>query len=193
VGNRVAIIQADTSASWRHVLSQSNPADLISRGIEPTTLSSSTLWWKGPQWLLQEPSHWPTTEFNIPTDNLEIRNVHIALVCAEEDITQRFSKLSKLIRVITYCRRFINNCKQPKANRQTTTLSTQDLDKALTYCVKMVQQTSYAQEVEELLKHQEISSNSSLKTLHPFIDQEVLLRVGGRYNNLHFLIKPCIR
>jgi len=44
VGNRVALIQEETaSASWRHVASQSNPADLISRGIEPTTLSTSTL------------------------------------------------------------------------------------------------------------------------------------------------------
>ena len=37
VGNRVAIIQEETaSASWRHVPSQSNPADLISRGIQPS-------------------------------------------------------------------------------------------------------------------------------------------------------------
>ena len=53
VGNRVANIQEETaSVSWRHMPSQSNPADLISRGIEPTTLSKSTLWWKEPQWLI---------------------------------------------------------------------------------------------------------------------------------------------
>ena len=52
VGNRVALIQEETvGATWRHVPSQSNPADLISRGIEPTTLSNSTLWWKRPKWL----------------------------------------------------------------------------------------------------------------------------------------------
>jgi len=57
VGNRVAIIQDETaSAMWRHVPTHSNPADLISRGIEPTTLSTATLWWKGPQWLTKEPS-----------------------------------------------------------------------------------------------------------------------------------------
>ena len=45
VGNGVAIIQEETaSATWRHVPSQSNPADLISRGDEPATLSTSTLW-----------------------------------------------------------------------------------------------------------------------------------------------------
>jgi len=136
VGNRVAVIQEKTAlATWRHVPTQSNPADLISRGDEPTTLLTSTLWWKGPQCLTQEPSSWPSTEFNIPTKNLEIRHVHVAFH-PPEDITQRFSKLNKLIRVIAYCRRFINNCRNFKANRQTAILTKQDLDQALTYCVK---------------------------------------------------------
>jgi hypothetical protein len=43
----------------------------------------------------------------------------------------------------------------------------------------MVQQTSYAQELE-LLKHQEISTNCFLKTLHPYIGQECIPKVGGR-------------
>ena len=35
---------------------------------------------------------------------------------------------------------------------QQANLSTQDLDEALTCCVKMVQQISYAQEIEELME-----------------------------------------
>ena len=54
----------------------------------------------------------------------------------------------------------------------------QDLDQALTCCVKMVQQISYAQELKDLMEIQEVGVTSSLKTLHPFIDQEGLLRVG---------------
>jgi len=183
VGNRVAIIQEETaSATWRHVPPQSNPADLLLREAEPTTLSTSTLWWRRPQWLAQEPFSWPTTEFNTPTENLEIRNVHVAFHLPE-DITQQFSKLNKLIRVIAYCRRFINNCRHPKANKQTAILTTQDLDQALTCCVKMVQQISNAQEIKDLMEHQEVAATSSLNTLHSFIhsfiDQEGLLRVGG--------------
>jgi hypothetical protein len=141
VGNRVATIQEEiTSATLRHVPTLSNPADLISRGLEPSALSSSssTLWWKGPQWLTQEPSSWPITESNIPTDNLEIRKVHAALIQRSEDITQKYSKLNKVIRVVAYCRTFINNFRHPKAIRQPTTLPTQDLDQALTCCVRMV-------------------------------------------------------
>ena len=96
VGNRVAFIQEETvSATWRHVPSQSNPADLIKRGTDPSTLATSTLWWKGPQWVSQEPSSWPTTEINTPTENLEFRKIHIAILQHPEDITQGFSKLKE--------------------------------------------------------------------------------------------------
>ena len=166
---------------WR-VPSQSNPADLNSREVEPTTLSTSTLWWKGPPWLTQQPSSWPRTEVSTPTDNLEIRTVHFASLQPSEDITQKFSKLNGLIRVIAYCKTFINICRNSKANRQTTTLSTQDLDQALTCCLKMVQ-VSYAQEIKELGEKQENAVNSVLKTLYPFIDNEGLIRVGGRFQH----------
>jgi hypothetical protein len=106
--------------------------------------------------------------------NSENPNMHVA-VHPPEDITQRFSKLHKLIRVTAYCRRFINNCRYSKANRQTATLPTQDLDQVLTCCVKMVQQISYSQEIKDLMELQEVATNSSLKTLPPFIDQEGLL------------------
>ena len=66
------------------------------------------------------------------------------------------------------------------ANRQTTILSTQDCDQALTCCVKMVQQVSYAQEVKELMEQQGVAATSSLKTLHPFINQEGFSTGGGR-------------
>jgi hypothetical protein len=89
VGNKVAIIQEYTSsANRRHVPSQSNSANLIMQGIEPATLSSSALWWKGPQWQLHEPSTRPNLEISTSTDNLEVRNVHV------QDVTQTFSMLS---------------------------------------------------------------------------------------------------
>jgi hypothetical protein len=157
------------STKWRHVPTQSNPADLISRGLQPSVLSTSTLWWKGPQWISQESASWPTTEFNIPNDNLEIRKVHVALNQPSEDISQKYSKLNKLIRVVAYCRCFINNCRLPKATRQSTTLSTQDLDQALTCCVKMVEQISFTLEIGDLTERQEVAANSALKMLHPFI------------------------
>ena len=44
----------------------------------------------------------------------------------------------------------------------------------------MVQQNSYKQEIKDLVELQEVSTTSSLKALHPFVDNEGILRVGGR-------------
>ncbi|CAD1469380.1 unnamed protein product [Heterotrigona itama] len=37
--------------TWRHISSEHNPADLISRGVEPKRLIDTYLWWSGPVWL----------------------------------------------------------------------------------------------------------------------------------------------
>ena len=43
-----------------------------------------------------------------------------------------------------------------------------------------MQQISYKQEIKDLVEFQKVSTTSSLKTLHPFLDNEGILRVGGR-------------
>jgi transposase InsO family protein len=60
-----------------------------------------------------------------------------------------------------------------------------------------VQQTCFAPEIKDLNSHQEVAANSTLKSLHPFIDQQGLLRVGGclqksllPYQARHQLILP---
>lgn len=36
---------------WHYVVSQENPADLLSRGTTPRELRDKIQWWKGPSWL----------------------------------------------------------------------------------------------------------------------------------------------
>ncbi|KAF8790925.1 hypothetical protein HNY73_005868 [Argiope bruennichi] len=49
VRNRVSTIQQLTSVEqWHHVPSSQNPADLISRGLDSSSLHHSSLWWTGP-------------------------------------------------------------------------------------------------------------------------------------------------
>jgi len=78
---------------------------------------------------------------------LEFGNAQVALLQFLEEITRRFSKFSKLIR---HCilQKIHQQVQTIKANRQTAILTTQDLDQALTCCVKMVQQISYIQEMK---------------------------------------------
>ncbi|GFW40537.1 integrase catalytic domain-containing protein [Trichonephila clavipes] len=52
VANRVATIQHLTNAEqWHHVSSEQNPADLVSRGLDPSSLYNNSLWWNGPKFL----------------------------------------------------------------------------------------------------------------------------------------------
>ncbi|GFS56542.1 integrase catalytic domain-containing protein [Trichonephila clavipes] len=52
VANRVVIIQQLTELNkWHHVPSEQNPADIISRGLDPEKIQRSKLWWFGPAFL----------------------------------------------------------------------------------------------------------------------------------------------
>lgn len=49
VANRVSAIQDISDPNdWHYVNSSHNPADIISRGMSPTLLLKTELWWKGP-------------------------------------------------------------------------------------------------------------------------------------------------
>ncbi|GFX19904.1 integrase catalytic domain-containing protein [Trichonephila clavipes] len=55
IGNRIKIIQRLTqNCQWNHVSSNENPADLISRGLNASDISSKQLWWHGPDFLREE-------------------------------------------------------------------------------------------------------------------------------------------
>ena len=50
--------------------SEHNPADIATRGQSPSELSTS-IWYKGPQWLQQDKKHWP--EWGMPETHLSLR------------------------------------------------------------------------------------------------------------------------
>ena len=63
VANRVGEIQTKSDpASWRHVGTNENPADLLSRGVTAQKLVQSELWKVGPEFLKQDSSEWPKTQ-----------------------------------------------------------------------------------------------------------------------------------
>lgn len=60
VANRVTKIASLINPSqWRYVTTLLNPADLLSRGVLPTQLAETQLWWNGPPWLALQPAQWP--------------------------------------------------------------------------------------------------------------------------------------
>ncbi|XP_072401168.1 uncharacterized protein [Diabrotica undecimpunctata] len=87
VSNRVAEIQETTSfAQWRHVPGKDNPADLVSRGVEPDKIMECNLWWHGPEWIMQDSDKWPNLQV-VPTETSETRK-NIKVFMSKLDETQ---------------------------------------------------------------------------------------------------------
>ncbi|XP_043487121.1 uncharacterized protein LOC122514393 [Polistes fuscatus] len=91
VANRVSLIQTQLpSATWSHVQTKENPADLASRGVLPKESAESSLWWRGPAWLSMSSVQWPHS-------NEAVRVHHVRHSLNEPEILTRFSSLTKLL------------------------------------------------------------------------------------------------
>lgn len=191
VGNRVGKIQSLTSKDdWYHVTTSCNPADLISRGMQPDQLKNSLLWWKGPAWLSSPKDAWPISKTDLPDELPETKQTKFFIARHDEIfLLTRYSSLPKLKRVTAYCLRFIHNCKQRISdNRKTGVLSVSEIKTALQTLIKLSQSYTFAEEINLLQKQGQLLPKHKLSNLTPFIDSQDILRVGGRIqnSNLHF-------
>lgn len=111
VGNRVAkVISLVVPAHWRYVSTSQNPADLLSRGVSPDTISTNDLWWKGPEWLSVEPAQWPRRpDINLSRELPEMRKTVLQIVVPKEEIGCTISRYTRLIRVTAWILKFVAN------------------------------------------------------------------------------------
>ncbi|XP_022180294.1 uncharacterized protein LOC111040631 [Myzus persicae] len=189
VANRVAQInELSCETQWHHTPTTNNPADLISRGIDVSALPSCQLWWDGPEWLRLPSSHWPTNPA-LPSDLPEVRTIKLALVATAVDnpmwILKRYSNWFTLLRVTALVRRFMSNCKAKISNKERVGgfISMEEINSAKTYWTVRSQSESFPNELSSLKAGQLVHRGSCLKALSPFIDDQGLIRVGGRLNN----------
>lgn len=179
VSNRVSEIQNSTDISqWRHVRSAFNPADALSRGQLPTDFLKNETWFNGPTWLKDSESEWPISHFQSKSTNLpEIRELSCFVSTSECDILSKFSSFKKLKRVIAYCYRFL-----PKF-RSKSRLTVDELDHAEIIIIRLIQKTQFFDEIQKLDTKKPISKSSRIRNLDPFLDENRVLRVGGRLQN----------
>jgi hypothetical protein len=204
VSHRVSEIQNLTSISdWHHVRTVQNPADLLSRGTTPNQLRETALWWHGPKFLknneeLDEAiTSTPQHSREIP----EIRSACCLLLQSngsknQFNLISKFSTFSKLVRVTAYILRFINNIRKSE-QKLTGQLTVKERQTAERVVIKIIQNDQFSEEIHFIKKHGELQKTSSLRSLHPFLDKDGLLRVGGRlrhaaisYGNKHPIILP---
>lgn len=195
IGNRTSkILQSIPRSNWSHVPSKLNPADYVSRGVEANVLLSLKLYWEGPSFLRNSEVHWPqqNIDTNITEDCEERKNISLLTSnddCIVHQLILRCSTWFKVKLVMFYVLKFIsikNTCKGVPSH-----CSREDLMQTESKILRIVQQKHFAREMEILKHSKSLLSSSSLSSLSPFIDNNGLLRVGGRLDNasLSYAIK----
>ncbi|XP_076389322.1 uncharacterized protein LOC143264752 [Megachile rotundata] len=187
VAHRVASVQGITgNHEWRHINSNDNPADLISRGMHTTDCIRSNLWHCGPSWLILSEEQWPFSIIQ-PTEIPELRPIVALSIQIDSSFLERFSSFHRLRRVTAYMIRFIQN--SLKREQLKGPLSAAELHKAELRIIWLAQQSSYQTELHDLKSK---NRTKQLSSLNPFLDSDGILRVGGRlahadlpYNEKH--------
>lgn len=192
VTNRVAKIrQLLPACVWNYVPTNDNPADPASRGLLPTSMLSSSIYWDGPEFLRLPESQWlpskciplvpeqlPETRTNVvPTLTVQVHPLSLQFI-------GQFSSLEKMLRVWSYVLRYLYH----RVRRQPVRvgpITFAEREQSLSIAVRR-NQCYYFAELIKMLKNQSLITPPSLAQLAPYIDENHIVRVGGRlrYSNV---------
>ena len=172
VANRVQkILDGSCPEQWFHVDSAQNPADDGSRAV------FSERWLQGPSFL-------KSNDLNIQPINPEISPDDIEVSCMSshgnesEAVTVRvFRNWFSTLKVWAWVFRFINNC---RGTRTKGSLTVDEMELAKTALVRIAQRACFEKEIEDLSSQKSVSRHSVLFKLDAFLDEDCLIRVGGR-------------
>lgn len=204
VANRITEIQSlSPSSEWRYVETKQNPSDLGTRGIKPSELSKLSLWWNGPTFLkdidFESYEQFQSSKVLLPVeDNIKIKKssksqspnviqtflshnkpslteISSNLMKFSFDELNKFSTISKLVRIIAFCLRF------KKCNRSSHLFITpNEYERALLVVLRIVQEEAFHEELK-LVQSAELTTKNILYSLNPFLNKtDGLLRVSGR-------------
>lgn len=187
VANRVVKITENFPPTiFFHVAGSENPADCLSRGLTPKKLLTHQLWFKGPSWLSSKPSDWPINKINDisieePLPEEKLKAFPIATSSREENVIYllclRISHWNQLLRTVVFVLRFAK--KLPR--RHSLIASSEDLKHAECMIMSILQSKYFPEDIDNI-KNGKNCSRSLIK-LKPFLDNDGLIRVGGRLSN----------
>ncbi|XP_074032901.1 uncharacterized protein [Leptinotarsa decemlineata] len=196
VAQRLGEIQELTNTcDWRYVGTKENVADEATKQYSKMDFSPDCRWLKGPEFLYMTAEFWPVEEKFRTNNNgqevdLEENNVlvHVNMNDKGNVVTtdpNKFSKWQKLLRSTAWIYRFIQNCKtRAKTSGE---LEVSELNQAEKNLLSRCQEETFSEEMKSLRIHGIVKNTSRLYTLDCFLDEEGLIRLGGRLDNSKLL------
>ncbi|XP_022523726.2 uncharacterized protein LOC111191896 [Astyanax mexicanus] len=205
VANRIQSIKSVTDPKqWHFVCSENNPADYASRGLTADQLVTSN-WFTGPNFLWKRELPLGDGKVGEVNDNdPELRRTqHQVLNTKAEEVRTLLGRLSKFsewrraVKAIACLKRLAKHIKglKPKLNETT---SVEERHEAEQFIIKLVQKEAFSSEIYSIQQCKEVKPKdkaNKLYTLSPFLDENGVLRVGGRLtrSSLHPHVKhPAI-
>ncbi|XP_044250699.1 uncharacterized protein [Drosophila takahashii] len=196
VGNRTSeILDTIPRSAWRHVDSKTNPADCASRGLMAADLIDFHLWWNGPEWLRDKDQYLVKlndSRFGLSLTDKRIQgevksNCLATLTEATQihlldELIERVSSWIKLVHIVGYVMRFIQRTRNSSREKVSRALSFHEIKAARILCIKHAQ-GCFQDDYQLLLGKKPLKNRSQLVKLAPMIDENDLLRVGGRLHH----------
>lgn len=196
VANRVTRIRKSSHPEqWHYISTEDNPADHATRPIHASHLQH-TNWLSGPSFLTQsnpEPAQIDIFTLVEPDVDVEIRPDVTTLITTTSETQLKSHRFERFSHWITLCctiallirvaRSFKTtsdqrNFKGWKRNTEASTVS--EIFPAKVVIILTVQSEIFREEFKCLETKQTLPKQSPLKKLNPIIDEDGLLRVGGR-------------
>lgn len=195
VANRVQrIVKFTSPKQWSYISTHLNPADHATRPVTADGLSQTT-WLKGPDTLRlqdgsQNISH-PDNIFTVADDDKEVRpEVAVFTTTLSLDTfleTYRFSRFSNwnnLVKAVARLVRIVRCAKeracQSKRVWHLCPLESDDLESAQKIIIRSSQRDSLGHLLQALHQKKDLPKNSPIKKLDPYVDEEGIIRIGGR-------------
>ena len=198
VANRIAEIERHSHiGSWRHVPSEFNVADVVSRGMTAESFANSSIWRNGPEFLQHSSGEWPEQldklselpdDFPMLERKVNYLQPVVLAACVTNDLpsdqlVSHFSTLFRLKRAVAWLRRFFKYMKDRTCIKDRgRMLEIEELRAAENCLVMYCQRKRFSTVLEAIRSGRSLSSVScsmQLQKQNPFV-HEVMLRVGGR-------------
>lgn len=135
------------------------------------------------------PAQWPENIIQV-VPLIEVKETRaFNHIIKSKHFFEKYSSIDKATRVMAYVLRF-----KPK---QRGHLTINEIKKALMVILKLVQRDHFQEEIKQLSQNKDMQGKSNLRALNPFLNDDGIIRVGGRlrnfllpYNEKHQIVLP---
>ena len=199
VANRVSLIRENsTPDQWCHIDGNDNPADILSRGCNASTLP--TVWFEGPRFLSEYKSSWPIQpsampdltaedsemkQWQLPVENTPcVFTGNVEMAAAEtrrhplDVLMQHYSSYYRLKKAVSWLNRFKLYLKGDRFNVGSP-ITVDEMRGVDMMIIRHVQADVFRDEIASLKQGKTVRRSSRIYNMSP-IFKDGLLVVGGR-------------